>query len=73
MKNITRAHLYDVCQKNRFILLRYRSDNSQIAVNCRVALLKNLEWAKQDLTETKFISWKACSFHEYISKKVPFI
>ena len=72
MKNLTAQQLYEACMNHRFLILRYSSDNSVIAVNCKVARLKILSKFKTIEQPTKFISYMPCGFMEYISKKVPF-
>lgn len=72
MKNLTAQQLYDACRNHQFLILRYARDNSIIAVNCKIARLKNLDEFKTMNSPTKFISYNPCGFMQYISNKVPY-
>lgn len=73
MRNLTAQQLYDACMNHQFLILRYSIDNSVIAVNCKIARLKQFNKFKRKDSQTKFISYAPCGFMEYITKKVPFI
>lgn len=73
MKNLTAQQLYELCKMHRFLILRYKSDNSIIAVNCKVARLTILSKFEKIDQPTKYISYSPCGFMEYISLKIPFI
>lgn len=72
MGNITAGKLYKACIENKFLILRYSHDNSTIAVNCKIIMLKKFDKFKNNTTQTQFISYQPCSFMEYISKKTRF-
>ena len=59
---------------NSYILLRYPS-GVQIGCNCSIVNTKHIQkiiLAKNSEEELKFVSYRACGFHEYLSKKIPF-
>lgn len=58
----------------KFIMLRDKSGEYQ-AINTKILKCKKIEIALSKLNEnkrSKFVSFKPCSFHEYISKKTTF-
>jgi hypothetical protein len=70
---MTVASLRNACKKNEYILTRF-PEGKQMGVNTKIVRLidkQNRHFNENDLTE--FVSFKECSFHEYISFKHPFI
>ena len=71
-ENLTAKQLYNICLKNKYIIVRYV--NGQItAINCKVVTLKIFDNIKNKNHHTRFISYKPCSFMDYISNKTPFM
>lgn len=60
------------CEKHPYLLLRFESGH-QMAINSRVASLamKRRKYPKHKKTD--FIGFEPCDFHQYISRKHPFI
>lgn len=69
--NLTTNQLVKACEENRFLLLR---DNVGVyGFNAAVAKLKRVaERRKADL-ETNYVSYRPCTFMEYLNYKIPFI
>lgn len=69
---LTVKQLYDACQKNKYLLLRFAS-GYQMGVNCKAAKiaqrLNPKEWDKK----TEFVSYQPCGMEEYIQHKHPFL
>jgi len=74
MKNLTRQQLQNASLIHKYMILRYRN-GSCIAINSKVTRTKKPveKLAKNPHKRTNFISFKPCSFMEYISLKTPFI
>jgi len=73
MELITIKHLFKVCSENKYIALRTKY-NYKITINCEIInLYQNKDVDRNSLNKTHFISWRKCSFSEYISNKVPFL
>lgn len=70
--NITKKQLYWICHNYKFIILRY-NDNTVMAINCKIAKLKQFDKVMNDNSETAFISWRTCEFSEYIHFKEGFL
>lgn len=68
---LTVKQLYDACQKNSYLLLRFAS-GYQMGVNCRVAAIAQRLNPKEWEQETDFVSYKPCGINEYIEHKHPF-
>jgi len=75
MKNLTIAQLEEAFKRSQYLLLRLR--NNQVhAVNSRVLRCEKLQKDKVERgvkSETSFYSYRTCTFHEYISRKTPFM
>jgi len=73
MKNITIKKLYEICQDNKYIALRF-GDNYLMGVNCSVAKILNPSKDIKEIgnKETQFYSFRPISFMEYIRIKRPF-
>lgn len=72
IKLIKAKQLEEICSTRAYILLRH-SDGSQIAANCKsIDICKRYKYYGPN-ANTKFISFRDCSFNEYISKKLVFI
>lgn len=69
---LTVKQLWDACQTNNYLLLRYAS-GYQMAVNCRVAKIAQRLNPKEWESETNFVSYKPCGLNEYIEHKHPFM
>lgn len=69
---MTAETLNKVCQTNNYIILRL-VDNSIIALNCRCAEIAKRRNAFNGKARTLFVSFKSCTFQEYISHKTPFL
>lgn len=72
MSNLTKAQLYQICRKYKYIILRL-SDNSTMGLNCKVGRLKLHDGYKNNNAISAFISYHECNLNEYISSKAPFI
>ena len=53
-------------EQNRFILVRH-FNGYLYGINCKIPF----RWL-QDNEETVIIGWRSCSFHEYLTYKIPF-
>jgi hypothetical protein len=68
---MTNRQLYNALTQNRYIAVRWRSDNTLTGVNC--AVLKCLKFkVNTDDNQSKFVGFYPISFHEYIRIKTPF-
>jgi len=74
MKKLRIYQIHNVCQLHKYLLLRY-PDGHYIAINCKVVNTKKLlkKFDKKPNAKTNFVSFRACSFMEYISLKTPFL
>lgn len=59
-------------QENNYILLRSGASNKLIGFNCKVALHREKQVAYDPNARSMYVSYKPCSFMEYITHKVPF-
>ena len=71
MKNLTRKQLYQICQKNKYILVKF-TPNIIVGINCKIGLIASKKYCIND-TETNYSSWQPCNFMEYITHKTPFL
>jgi len=69
---LTVKQLWDACQTNDYLLLRFAS-GYQMGVNCRVAKIAQRLNPKEWEHETDFVSYKPCGLNEYIEHKHPFM
>lgn len=69
---LTVRQLYNACQSNKYLLLRFDS-GYQMGINCKIAAIAQRlnpeKWEK----ETDFVSYKPCDLNEYIEHKHSFI
>lgn len=66
------SQLLKACRQNSF--LRLRSYSGQlIGINTRVAEIAIIRGSYHAENETEFVSYKPCSFQEYITYKIPLI
>jgi hypothetical protein len=72
MRNLTVAQLHNQVKKHRFMIVQYGS--LRFAVNCAISdlSLKRYRLVGNESILTNVVSFKPCSFQEYISKKIPF-
>lgn len=61
----------EICNNLKYILLRY-PNGSQFAFNCKVNSIAKKRNRYYPGKEMPFISYRECSFNEYISLKTPF-
>lgn len=67
---LTIGQLERAMQANPYIVIRMASGFSHAANSGILKILSKKNYSK--LQYTSYVSWYPCSFHEYISKKVPF-
>lgn len=74
MKKLRVYQIHNACQLYKYIVLRY-PDGDCIAINCKVSKTKKplAIYNKKPNRKTRFISFRTCSFMEYISLKTPFV
>jgi len=72
IKPLTVKDLMKICSENKYVLLRER-DGHLSAINCKISPLAFRKFNPKKNIETCFVSYLPCSFHEYISNKIPFI
>lgn len=74
IKNVTRQKLYNASLLYKYMILRY-PDGSFISINSKITRTKRPMklLIKNPNKKTKFISFRSCSFMEYITHKIPFI
>lgn len=74
MGNLTVRQLYAACKQNQYLLVRHQQ-GVVVGINCKavdMALVRN--WCdKQSAKPTQWVSLMPCSFHQYISHKMPFL
>ena len=80
MEYLTRKQLTDICKKNDYIILReyfkfdtYLCKSVIHALNCKVAFFNRYKNVRNEELPTKYVSWRKCTFNEYISYKTPFM
>ncbi len=71
MKNLTVSQLRKICKANRFIAIRYSSNNMAVGINCKTAFM--LQNKNKPNIETQIMSYYPIDFNEYISIKIPFV
>lgn len=72
-KNLTVGQLLNAAEKHDYLLCRFPS-GYQIGINSKVAKIAAKTGACDNLSlETEFVSYKPCSFMEYINHKHAFI
>lgn len=71
MKYLTVKQLYDACQKNDYLLLRFLG-GYKMAINCKVAKIAQRLNPKEWDSKTAIVSYKPCEINEYIQHKHPF-
>ena len=71
MFRMTRRHIMEACQGNKYLLLRNASDFSLVGVNCALALLNARRKGVND-NQTRYIGYRTCDLMEYITHKIPF-
>ena len=72
MKYLTRKEVFEICTKHKYVVFRLYN-NFQEAINCKVITISKNAKREIDDRPTDYISFHACSFSEYISKKIGFI
>jgi hypothetical protein len=73
MKSLSQFDLLKAVNANDYIIVRH-CNGKVMGVNCRIAREISLfKYGASHLVETNYISFRKCSFNEYISKKTPFI
>jgi hypothetical protein len=72
IKSLTVKKLHQICSQNKYILLRERG-GILVGVNCKVSPIGFKKFKGNINVPTNFVSYFPCSFHEYISNKIPFL
>ena len=68
---LSNKQLADILQKNSYVLLR-RFNGDVDGVNCKVINLKHVKEAAKNKGKTNYISFRSCTFMEYLNHKIPF-
>lgn len=71
MNTLTRKQLHRACKSNKYIAVRW-FDGVVTAINCKIADHARFDNVNKGNQLTNLISWRPCSFQEYISLKTPF-
>ncbi len=69
--NMTALQVQSALHKSDYVLFRFPSGH-QIGINSKCIEMAKRKTGFNPNEITDFVSFKACSFHEYISKKVSF-
>lgn len=72
METMTAKRLKKACEKHEYILCRY-PNGSITGINTKIAKLTNAKKNYKANNKTLFVSYKPCSFDEYINHKSKFI
>ena len=72
MRTLTVRQLYAQVRKHKYIIVQFQND--RFALNCAIAklLLKFHGLSGDESRFTNIVSFKPCSFQEYISRKIHF-
>lgn len=70
-QTMTSIMLYNACKKNDYLILRL-TDNSRMAVNCKCVEIAKRRNRFLGTLKTVFVSFRPCTFQEYITHKTPF-
>lgn len=68
---MTKFQIKKAMHKNKYIVLRHITGR-QKGINCAIINLKSVKRQFEENAETRFISFRKCSFERYISTKAPF-
>lgn len=69
MKNMTALEVYSVCTKNDYVLFRASESGVIWAFNCKCVYAAMRHKFHSMHSQTRFISYRKCSFMDYISNK----
>ena len=72
MQNLTAKELYRGVKNFKYALFR-RPDGIQVGCNCKIINLKKVRDSIEKNDITRYVSFKECSFNEYLLKKTPFV
>ena len=62
----------EACDKHKYLKLRM-GDNKCIAINTKVCKIAISEGSYDPKATTRFIGYSECSFHEYLTYKIPLV
>jgi hypothetical protein len=71
MKYLTFKQLDEACKKHAYLILRFGSGH-QMGVNTKVSKLSKKKYGFKENHISDFVSFRPCSFIEYIQYKHPF-
>lgn len=69
--NMTALQVEAACNKSDYVLFRL-PEGYQIGINSKCVEMAKRKTGFNPTQITSFVSFKACSLHEYISKKISF-
>ena len=71
MRTMTALQVETACNKSNYVLFRLPT-GKQLAINSRCVNIAKRRPGFDPNNRTSFVSFKACNFQEYISKKTGF-
>jgi hypothetical protein len=71
MKNIKNSRLLQLCQDNRYLLIRITPMSPLIGINCKLVILKSLRKHINLDQDSGVFSFRHCDFSEYLTYKLP--
>jgi len=69
-KRMTQKQLFNVCQNNKFIMVRYHHGQTA-GINCKIAIQLVRRHGLKPRKQTNVISYWPIGFDEYITYKLP--